>query len=127
MRAGRAVAGIKSPRRLKLLPYGLIVLLIAAAVVVAALAARGENATAPAAPAMMPGPVDGRVTNPPHGATPAISDEQVRQIREQRYRERLGRVLEVMKREQVDFQAQPLITSDGRISARVMPVDTREQ
>ena len=52
-----------------------------------------------------------------------VSDEEIERLRRERFGERVRRVLEVMHRERVDWQATPFITPDGRIGTRVMPVE----
>ena len=46
---------------------------------------------------------------------------------DERFQQRLGRVLEVMRRERIDFAAQAFITSDGRISTRVVPTEATDK
>jgi len=42
---------------------------------------------------------------------------------EEQFRERVERVLAVMSEERIDWRGQALITSDGRIVTRVLPVE----
>ena len=52
-----------------------------------------------------------------------LSDGAIAELRRRRFQERVGRVLEVMQRERVDWRGAPFITGDGRIGVRVVPVD----
>ena len=52
---------------------------------------------------------------------PVPSDEAIEEIRKQRFNERVQRVLEVMRRERIDWQGIPTISSDGRITVRLQP------
>ena len=56
-----------------------------------------------------------------------LSDEELETLRRQRFRARVERVLAAMREEGVDWQAVLHITPDGRIGARVMPVEMRER
>ena len=52
-----------------------------------------------------------------------LPDEALEMLRQQRFRERVERVLEVMRRERIDWQGLPFIKPDGRIGVRVAPFD----
>jgi hypothetical protein len=52
-----------------------------------------------------------------------VSDEALERMRRDRFRQRVGRVLEAMQREGVDFRGVAAITPDGRIAVRVVPVE----
>ncbi len=56
-----------------------------------------------------------------------LTDEELEALKAARFRERVNRVLAAMRREGVDWQAVLHITPDGRIGARVMPVEMRER
>ncbi len=55
-----------------------------------------------------------------------ISEEQIEQMRQARFRERVERVLAAMKKERIDWRGVPFIGPDGRISVRVVPVEMRQ-
>ena len=52
---------------------------------------------------------------------------RLEQLRRQRFQQRLRRVLEAMRRERIDWRALPHLTPDGRISARIVPVEMPPQ
>ncbi len=52
-----------------------------------------------------------------------LSEEQLEEIRRQRFQQRVERVLEVMQRERVDWRGLPFIGADGRIGVRVVPIE----
>ena len=52
-----------------------------------------------------------------------LDDEAIERLRQERFGQRVQRVLEVMKEERVDWRGVPFIAPDGRIGVRVMPVD----
>jgi hypothetical protein len=52
-----------------------------------------------------------------------ITDAELEGLRQARFRERVQRVLVVMQREGVDFRGVPIITPEGRIGVRVVPVE----
>lgn len=52
-----------------------------------------------------------------------LSEERLEAIRRQRFQARVARVVEVMRRERIDWAGIPLLTPDGRIAVRVGPVD----
>ena len=52
-----------------------------------------------------------------------ISEERLDEIRRQRFQQRVERVLEVMRRERVDWRGIAHITPEGRIAVRVVPVE----
>jgi hypothetical protein len=51
------------------------------------------------------------------------SDQELETLARQRFQERVNRVLAVMREERVDWRAVPYVTPDGRIAARVAPVE----
>ena len=53
----------------------------------------------------------------------AVSDQEIEQLRQERFRQRVQRVLDVMQEERVDFRGVPHITPEGRIGVRVVPVE----
>lgn len=57
------------------------------------------------------------------GANAALSDEEIAALARRRFRERVTRVLAVMQEERIDWRATLYVTPDGRIAARVMPVE----
>ena len=62
-------------------------------------------------------------TNPLVPERTELTEEELRAEQMRRFQERVNRVLMVMKRERVDFQAQAFLMPDGRIGTRVMPVE----
>jgi pyruvate/oxaloacetate carboxyltransferase len=48
---------------------------------------------------------------------------RLEQLRRQRFQQRVQRVLEAMRRERIDWRAVPYLTPDGRIIARILPVE----
>jgi hypothetical protein len=52
-----------------------------------------------------------------------LSDARIRELQRRRFQERVERVLEVMRRERVDWRGVPFIAADGRIGVRVLPLD----
>ena len=52
-----------------------------------------------------------------------LSDADLEALARQRFQERVNRVLAVMREERVDWRATAYVTPDGRIAARVTPVD----
>ncbi len=62
----------------------------------------------------------------PEGAdakTPELSEEAMEALQQQRFQERVRRVLEVMHKERIDWQGRPTITPDGRITVQLVPVE----
>jgi len=60
------------------------------------------------------------------GPVPPISDEAIEQMRQTRFQMRVQRVLEVMRQERIDWRGLPFLTPDGRVAARVVPVEMVE-
>jgi hypothetical protein len=58
----------------------------------------------------------------PKGAAQPLTDAALRAEQERRFQQRVARVIEFMRQQGVDFRGIPLITQDGRIGARVVPV-----
>ena len=56
-------------------------------------------------------------------AAEELSEQRLEEIRRRRFQERVERVLEVMRRERVDWRGVPFIGADGRIGVRVVPVE----
>jgi hypothetical protein len=56
-------------------------------------------------------------------AAEELSEQRLEEIRRRRFQERVERVLEVMRRERVDWRGVPFIAADGRIGVRVVPVE----
>jgi len=56
-------------------------------------------------------------------AAEGLSEQRLEEIRRRRFQERVERVLEVMRRERVDWRGVPFIGADGRIGVRVAPVE----
>jgi anaerobic ribonucleoside-triphosphate reductase len=56
-------------------------------------------------------------------AAEELSEQRLEEIRRRRFQERVERVLEVMRRERVDWRGLPFIGADGRIGVRVVPVE----
>jgi hypothetical protein len=52
-----------------------------------------------------------------------LSEKQLEEIRRRRFQQRVERVLEVMRRERVDWRGMAYITPEGRIAVRVVPVE----
>jgi hypothetical protein len=52
-----------------------------------------------------------------------LSDARIRELQRRRFQERVERVLQVMRRERVDWRGVPFIAADGRIGVRVLPLD----
>lgn len=57
---------------------------------------------------------------------PELSDDAIAEIRRRRWQARVQRVLAVMREEGVDFIGAPFLTPDGRLAARVVPVEARQ-
>lgn len=54
---------------------------------------------------------------------PPLSDAAIDEIKQQRFQQRVHRVLAVMREERIDWRGVPLVTPDGRIGVRVVPVE----
>jgi hypothetical protein len=67
---------------------------------------------------------EGETRNPSGEA--GLSDARIRELQRQRFQERVERVLEVMRRERVDWRGVPFISADGRIGVRVLPVEVNQ-
>jgi len=67
----------------------------------------------------------GRVARPLPRADqePQMSDEEIEQMKRQRFQQRVQRVLEVMRQERIDWRGVAYITSDGRIGVRIVPAE----
>jgi hypothetical protein len=52
-----------------------------------------------------------------------LSDDAIDELRQERFQHRVQRVLAVMQAERIDWRGLPVITADGRIAVRVVPVD----
>jgi hypothetical protein len=64
-------------------------------------------------------------TDTPDQVSHTEEDDLIRleQLRRQRFQQRVHRVLEAMRRERIDWRAVPYLTPDGRIIARIVPVE----
>jgi len=51
------------------------------------------------------------------------SDQELETLARRRFQERVNRVLAVMREERIDWRAIPYVTPEGRIAARVAPVE----
>ncbi len=51
------------------------------------------------------------------------TDAELEGMQARRFQERVQRVLEVMRRERVDWRGMPYITAEDRIAVRVVPVE----
>jgi len=58
---------------------------------------------------------------------PEPSDEVLEAMRRQRFQDRVQRVLEVMKKERIDWRGVPFLAPDGTIGARVVPIEMRSR
>jgi len=97
---------------------GLVCSVVGLALALLALCAgAGEQPTAPPPAAYA---AAATTTSPP---STTITDQDLAQLRQQRFNERVGRVLDAMRQERIDFQAVPYLTADGRVAARVQAVD----
>ena len=52
-----------------------------------------------------------------------LSDADLEALARRRFEERVNRVLAVMREERIDWRAVPYVTPDGRIAARLAPVE----
>ena len=52
-------------------------------------------------------------------------EQELRRRKEVEFQQRVGRVLEVMRAERVDWRGLASVTPDGRIVTRVVPVEMR--
>jgi hypothetical protein len=55
---------------------------------------------------------------------PGLTDEAIEEMKRKRFETRVNRVLAVMREERIDWRGVPLVTPDGRIGVRVVPVET---
>jgi hypothetical protein len=53
----------------------------------------------------------------------ALSDAELEALARRRFEERVNRVLAAMREERIDWRAIPYVTPEGRIAARVAPVE----
>ena len=51
------------------------------------------------------------------------TDEQIEELKQKRFRGRVERVLATMAAERIDWRGIPVVTPDGRIGVRVVPVE----
>jgi len=58
-----------------------------------------------------------------HPGLTAASDEALEAVRRARFRQRVERVLGIMRQERIDWRALAFITPDGRIALRVVPIE----
>lgn len=52
-----------------------------------------------------------------------LSDDEISRLQEERFRQRVERVLAVMREERVDWRGVPFLTPDGRIAVRILPME----
>jgi len=52
-----------------------------------------------------------------------LSDDEISRLQEERFRQRVERVLAVMREERVDWRGAPFLTPDGRIAVRILPME----
>jgi hypothetical protein len=52
-----------------------------------------------------------------------LSDDEISRLQEERFRQRVERVLAVMRAERVDWRGVPFLTPDGRIAVRILPME----
>ncbi|MCJ7822568.1 MAG: hypothetical protein MUQ26_05760 [Armatimonadetes bacterium] len=63
-------------------------------------------------------------TKPPDD--PGLTDEAIEEMTRKRFEARVNRVLAAMKEERIDWRGVPLVTPDGRIGVRVVPVEMEQ-
>ena len=56
-----------------------------------------------------------------------MSDEELEQLRRERFEVRVKTVLAVMQEQKIDWRGVPYITPDGAIKVRLLPVEMKEQ
>jgi len=54
---------------------------------------------------------------------PELDDDALERLRQERFQQRVEKVLGTMREERVDFRGVPFITQDGRIAVRIVPVE----
>ena len=57
---------------------------------------------------------------------PGLTDKAIEEMTRKRFEARVNRVLAVMKEERIDWRGVPLVTPDGRIGVRVVPVEMEQ-
>jgi len=53
-----------------------------------------------------------------------LSDDAIERMKQERFQQRVQRVLAVMREERVDWRGAAFITPDGRIAVRVFPIES---
>ena len=54
---------------------------------------------------------------------PELDDDALERLRQERFQQRVEKVLATMREERVDFRGVPFVTQDGRIATRIVPVE----
>lgn len=57
---------------------------------------------------------------------PGLTDEAIEEMKRKRFESRVDRVLAAMREERIDWRGVPLVTPDGRIGVRVVPVEMEQ-
>ena len=57
---------------------------------------------------------------------PGLTDQAIEEMKRTRFQARVSRVLAVMREERIDWRGIPLVTPDGRIGVRVVPVEMEQ-
>ena len=57
---------------------------------------------------------------------PGLTDKAIEEMKRKRFEARVNRVLAVMREERIDWRGVPLVTPDGRIGVRVVPVEMEQ-
>jgi len=52
-----------------------------------------------------------------------LSDDAIERMKQERFQQRVQRVLAVMREERVDWRGVAFITPDGRVAVRVFPIE----
>jgi predicted N-acetyltransferase YhbS len=52
-----------------------------------------------------------------------LDDDAIERLKQERFQQRVQRVLAAMREERVDWRGVPVVTPDGRIAVRVVPVE----
>jgi len=53
-----------------------------------------------------------------------LSDDAIERMKQERFQQRVQRVLAVMREERIDWRGAAFITADGRMAVRVLPVES---
>jgi len=57
---------------------------------------------------------------------PGLTDDAIEEMKRTRFEARVTRVLAAMREERIDWRGIPLVTPDGRIGVRVVPVEMEQ-